>query len=438
MFKTNILRTLAVVSAVTVILLFAATNSYVFAEKPTGEPIKLGILFPMTGPFTAYSHPAVAALEIAVEKINAEGGVLGRPFELIVKDTKLNPEVALREAKSLVLSDGCTFLGGFLSSANALAVSSYVKQLNGKAFLTVYCASASPVTEEHGHRYVSRISSTNTAWVRCVSYDAVKRWPDVRRVYLLNPNYVYGQTCAKEFKQILNKHIPEAKIVGEAYPPLGTKDFSGYISAIMGAKPDLIQSSLYGSDAVSFLKQAEPYGILQNMKVVDQDMGLAETLTLFKKGDVGVPIGVLAASFIPFYNDDYLAEFKGAKKFYEQVHKKSNYYPGAVTSYAHPNILKQAMEKAGTTTDLEKIINAIEGLHYEDGIYHPFTMRACDHQSMCGFYVGIIGWDKSGKFKFPIITPDSMKYVPYKGLYHTCKEVMALREAEAKKHGEKK
>ena len=205
--------------------------------------------FPDDRPLHSLFPSRRGRVEIAVEKINAEGGVLGRPFE-IVKDTKLNPEIALREAKTLVQSKGCSFLGGFLSSGNALAVFSNVKQLKGKAFLTVYCASASPITEEKGHRYVSRISSTNTAWIRCVAYDAVKRWPETRKVFLLNPNYVYGQTCAKEFKKILAENIPDAKIVGEAYPPFGTKDFSADIAAIIRTKPDL-SNALFSAPMLS-------------------------------------------------------------------------------------------------------------------------------------------------------------------------------------------
>jgi branched-chain amino acid transport system substrate-binding protein len=435
MFKKKSLAACVIVLS----LLMTLSVGMAFAQEKKGEPIKLGVFMPMTGTMTMYSHPAVAELEIAVKEINDKGGVLGRPFQLIVRDTKMQQEVALREAKSLIYSEGVTFLGGFLSSANALAVSNYVKSLNGKAFLTVYCASSSPITEEQGHRYVSRMGITNTGSIRSLLNDVVKRWSDMKKVFLLNPNYVYGHSSAEMFKQTIAKHIPNAKVVGEVYPPLGTKDFSAYISAAMSSGADVLQTTLYGADAITFLKQAEPYGLLKKMRVCDQDMGLAEATQHFRKGDVGVPIGVLASISFPFYDKKYLAEFPAVAEFTEAVLKKSKYYPGVMLGYAHPYLIKLAMEKAGTTTNLEKIIDALEGMEYRDkGIFKPFIMRACDHQSMVGKYVGILGWDKTGKYPFPIITPETIRYIPPDAnLYPSCDEVMAMRKAEEAKRGKK-
>jgi len=398
------------------------------AAEPKGEPIKVGVLQPVSGPMSMYGAPAAAAMQYAAMNINKEGGILGRPVEILVRDTKANVEVGLREIKSLIFSEGCMFVGGFLSSAAALAASNYIKELNGKAFLTVYCASSSPITEEYGHRYVSRVGTNNIYWQRVVTYDSLMRWPDSKRCYQINANYVYGQTCAKEFKRIYAELMPGCEMVGEAWPPLGTKDFSSYISAIVAAKPDLIQTSLYGADAITFLKQLAPYGYKGN--IIGQDMGLQETRGMFKRGDVGVPLGVLGGAYTDFWYD------KDPKQiaFNNYVYEKSGFYPGAMLAHPVLYILKAAMERAGTTTDLEAIIDALEnrglGTTVLDDIYGTIHMRACDHQTVqIPGYIGQVGWDKEGKIPYPILTPETSGYTDMQGLWHTCAEVMQLRKA---------
>lgn len=430
MRKRTLKKALVLACSTIMVTMLVGLSTSTFGAEGKGDPIKFGVLLPMTGGMTGYSHPLFAGLEYAAEKINATGGILGRPIKLILKDDKLNPEVGLREAKSLILSEGCTFIAGCFSSAVALAVSNYVKELNGKAFYIVSPAQVSGITEEYGHRYMARVGGNSIAWIRGSTYEAIRRYPNAKRIYSINPNYVYGQTNFAEFKRVLAEKAPGAEIVGEAWPPLGTKDYTGYISAMINAKPDLIQSTLPGGDAVTFFKQAEPFGLLEKFKIVNPDVGLQEALNHFRKGDQGVPIGVLGTTNYAFYR----YENKAVTDFYTYIHKKTGYYPGgAIGGYPALILLKAAMEKAGTTTDLEKIINALEDLTVSDPIYGRITMRGCDHQVLSGAWVGPVAWDKTGKFPFPILDSESTAYIPAEKIFHTCDEIKALREAEAKK-----
>ena len=434
MLKKNGKRRTGKTFVMVLLILLVGIAPNFFAAWAKENPIKIGILQPMTGPFVIYGHPGSATAQYMAEKINERGGVLGRPIEIIVKDDKNTPEIGLREAKSLILSEKCMFIGGCSSSAVASTVSDYVKTLNGRAFFLVHCASASSILEEHGHRYVGRVGVNTDAVPRAMMMEAGRLWPDTQRIFLLNPNYNYGHLIVKAFKALMPQKFPKAKIVGEAWPPLGTKDFTGYISAIMAAKPDLIQSTLWGTDAVSFLKQAEPYGLLSKCKIMCENMALQEVLGMFRKGDLGVPIGVLGANPYDYYNH----ESKEAVDQYTWVHKKTGYYPGAVMGQMAIQYIAAAMEKAGTTTDLEKIVDALAGLTIKDPVLGSVMMRGCDHQTIQGDGIGLIGWDKTGKFPFPIIPRDSIRYVPPDGLYKSCEEIMKLRETVAKRGGEKK
>ena len=121
------------------------------------KPIVVGFIHSMSGAMSMYGISSEAGGKIAIEEINAAGGVLGRPFKMITRDDKLNPEVGLREAKDLLLSEKADFLTGTISSAVALAISNYVKR--EKKLFIVTISQSSSITEENFNRYVFRIDT---------------------------------------------------------------------------------------------------------------------------------------------------------------------------------------------------------------------------------------------------------------------------------------
>ena len=121
------------------------------------NPIVVGFIHSMSGAMSMYGISSEAGGQIAVEEINAAGGILGRPLKMITRDDKLNPEVGLREAKDLLLSEKADFLTGTISSAVALAISNYVKR--DKKIFIVNISQSSSITEENWHRYIFRIDT---------------------------------------------------------------------------------------------------------------------------------------------------------------------------------------------------------------------------------------------------------------------------------------
>jgi len=127
---------------ISLVLLLAVSIVYTgcAAPAPVEEekgPIKIGVLAPLSGGFASFGSRLKAALEIHVEDINAEGGLLERPVELTFRDTKFNPEAALREARDLIEGQNCDFLIGCVNSSCSLVVSEYVKTLNGRTLQIV-------------------------------------------------------------------------------------------------------------------------------------------------------------------------------------------------------------------------------------------------------------------------------------------------------------
>lgn len=117
------------------------------------KPIVIGMVHSLSGTYSIYGISSKAGAEIAIEEINAKGGILGRPLKLIARDDKVNPEVGLREAKDLVLNEKVDFLTGTISSVVALAISNYVKR--EKKIFIVNGSQSSSITEEHFNPHVS-------------------------------------------------------------------------------------------------------------------------------------------------------------------------------------------------------------------------------------------------------------------------------------------
>lgn len=393
------------------------------------EPLKIGCIYPMTGPMTGYGVPGKAAMEYMCEKFNAEGGILGRQVVPIFRDSELNPEKTVRHARDLVENEGVMFLGGCVSSGSSLAASEYVQSLNGKAFWTAYPSTSAAITEEKGGRYTSRVSHGSTAWSGATAYASARKWGDTaRRIYCINPDYAYGHDCAEAMKEVWGELVPEAEVVGEAWPPLGCKDFTSYIMPILAAEPDILQSALYGGDALVFLKQAAPHGLLDKVQLVGQDLGIMPTLMTIRRGDAEAPVGAMGATNYPFYLPEFQANAESVA-YYQYVYDKTGWYFDClgVSVYPYMMFLKTAMEKAGTTTDLEKIIDALEGLTI-DVFGVSIHFRACDHQTLFPVWTGMVGWDPEGKFECPILV-DDIQLVDYDETYHSCEQIKATREA---------
>ena len=181
------------------------------------EPIKFGFLHSFSGGTgQVYGIPDQEATKLAVEEINKAGGVLGRPLEMIARDDKLNPENAVREAKDLILNQKVQWIQGTVSSAVALAVSAYCKE--AKVPFIVTNAQSAAITDEKGHRYLFRISTNTTNYTRSVANAAAKTWGG-KKIFIIGPDYEYGQRSKKDFMDAYTKLVPDAKIIGGARGP---------------------------------------------------------------------------------------------------------------------------------------------------------------------------------------------------------------------------
>jgi branched-chain amino acid transport system substrate-binding protein len=359
----------------------------------------------------AFLEPYRKGIELALEEINARGGVLGKKLEVVIRDDGANPGDAVRVAEELVSREGTNLISGTFLSNVGLAVTEFA----GKK--RVFFLAAEPLTDkitwQDGNKYTYRLRSSTYMQVAMLMPDIVaakkKRWA------LVYPNFEYGQSAVENFKAMLKKQQPDAEIVTEQAPPLGKVDAGAIAQAIDDAKPDAIFNVLFGPDLAKFVREGNTRGIFQNRFVASLLSGEPEYIDPLKDE---APVGWVVTGY-PWY----AINTPEHKRFLDAYQKKFNDYPrlGSVVGYVTVHSMTAGIAKAGST-DTDKVVAAFSGLKV-DSPFGPFEFRASDHQATMGAYVGKLAL-KDGK---PVMV--DFKYVDGAAVLPSDAEVKKLRPA---------
>ncbi|MEA2933579.1 MAG: branched-chain amino acid transport system substrate-binding protein [Variibacter sp.] len=359
----------------------------------------------------AFLDPYRKGWELAVEEVNAAGGVLGKKLEIVSRDDGGNPGDAVRVADELVTREGVPIIAGTFLSHIGLAVTEFA----GKK--QVFFLAAEPLTDkitwQNGNRYTFRLRATTYMQVAMLLPAAVaakkKRWA------LVYPNFEYGQSAAANFKEMLKKQQPDVEFVTEQAPPLGRVDAGAVAQAIDDAKPDAIFNVLFGPDLSKLVREGNTRGTFKNRTVVSLLSGEPEYLDPLKDES---PVGWIVTGY-PWNKIDTPEH----KKFLDAYQKRWNDYPrlGSIVGYVTIKSLAAGITKAGST-DTEKMIQAFRGLKV-DSPFGPFEYRASDHQATMGAYVGKIALEKGEG------TMSDIKYVDGATVLPPPDEVKKLRPA---------
>jgi len=324
----------------------------------------------------AFLEPYKKGMELAVDEVNAAGGIGGRKIELVIRDDNANPGDAVRAAEELVSREQVDVLAGTFLSHIGLALTDFAKQK--KIFFLAGEPLTDKITWQNGNRYTFRLRPSTYMQVAMLVPDAAamnkKRWA------LVYPNYEYGQSAAATFKELMKAAQPDIEFVTEQAPPLGKVDAGSVVQALADAKPDGIFNVLFGADLSKFVREGNTRGLFKDREVVSLLTGEPEYLDPLKDES---PNGWLVTGY-PWYGVDtpehnaFLAAYKA----------KFNDYPrlGTIVGYSMIKSLAEGMKKAGGA-DTEKLIAAFRGLQVGTPV-GPITFRAEDHQSTMGGFVG--------------------------------------------------
>jgi len=353
----------------------AALATFAASVTVAAQPIKLGELNSYKV-FPAFLEPYKKGMELALTEINASGGVLGRPLEIVSRDDNGNPGDAVRVAEELLSREKVVMLMGTFASNVGLAVADLAKQRK------VLFLAAEPLTDkivwEGGNKYTFRLRASTYMQTAMLAPEAAKlakkRWA------IVYPNYEYGQSATAAFKkQMISLQAGGIEFVEQAVP-LGKIEPGPVVQALLDAKPDAIFSSLFGADLARFVREGELRGLFKGRPVFNLLGGEPEYLDPLKDE---APVGWWVTGY-PWY----AIETREHKLFRDAYRAKFNDTPrlGSVVGYSAVKAAAAAIRKAGST-DTEKLVAAMNGLSF-DSPFGKVSFRALDHQSTMGAYVG--------------------------------------------------
>src|SRR6195952_4361620 len=360
----------------------------------------------------AFLGPYKNGWNMALDEVNAAGGIDGKKLEVISRDDNGNPGDTIRVAQELVSGEQVSLLfGGFLSNTG-LALADYAKQRK------IFFLAAEPWTDkivwQDGNKYTYRLRPSTYMQVAMLVPEAIrlhkKKWA------VVYPNYEYGQSAVATFKRLLKAAQPDVEFVADQAAPLGKLDAGAVTQALADAKPDAIFNVEFSADLGKFVREGNTRGLFKDRAVVSLLTGEPDYLDPL---GAEAPAGWIVTGY-PWYSIDTADN----RKFVAAYQAKYHDYPrlGSVVGYTAMKSLAAGLKKAGST-DADKLAAAFKGLKVETP-FGPVTYRAQDNQSTMGAYVGTTAL-KDGK---GIMT--NYKYIDGASVQPSDSEVAKMRPAD--------
>lgn len=395
-------------------IVFGALAFSALAVSAQGVPIRIGEVNSYST-IPQFTQPYRQGWQLAVEEVNAAGGLLGRKIEVIARDDAGRPEEALRHAVELTAKEKVDVLaGGFLSNVG-LALADHAAK-NRRLFVA-----SEPLTDaivwDKGNRYTFRLRASTYMQAAMLVEEAAKL--PAKRWATIAPNYEYGQSAVASFKELLKAKRPDVEFVAEQWPALGKIDAGSALTALMANRPDAIFNVTFAADLAKLVREGNQRGVFPRVPVVSMLSGEPEYLDVLKDE---TPKGWIVTGY-PWDQIDTREHASFAANYYKRFNENPKL--GSVVGYATMQAIFEAIRKA-KTTDNEKLVTAMRGLKFSTP-FGPAEFRAIDQQSTMGAYVGKLD-QRGGKG-----TMVQWRYADGKNYLPTDAYVKARRPEEARK-----
>jgi branched-chain amino acid transport system substrate-binding protein len=375
-------------------------------------PIKIGIVDTYSGPATTYTYDVRDAFKLAIDEINAKGGVLKRKIEFTTRDDKFKVDICLSMAKELIMMEKVDILMGTINSAATLAVSEYCKA--EKIPFIVTFSKSEKITGEKGHRYVFSISE-NTAMIGKAAATGLAKKPFVK-YWIAGDDYEYGHALADGVWNNLKKLKPKVELIGQSWWKVGEPELTPYLTAITAAKPDAVIFATGGASMVNAMKAVKATGFADKIPIFIHTA--TEHSTIAPLG-LDAPEKVIGTSNYHFYYPDTPKNKAFAKAFKDAYGREPKV--GALYGYLAAQFITKALAKAGKM-DREKFIDALGGLKVDSPI-GEIEMRAFDHQAMLPMYMGVT----KKVPEYPFLIAGDIVTIPAKDAIPSVEEVKKAR-----------
>ncbi|MFN8683822.1 substrate-binding protein [Paracoccus sp. P2] len=349
------------------------------------DPIKIGVLSPVTGAWTVYGKAHYQGFELALDEINANGGVDGRPLEMVLADYKTDQRLVVEQANRLVRQERVDLLAGTFSSADRNAAGPLVEAADKILLYPTWY-------EGQLQEYAPGVCNPNIFMFGPEPTQQV--WPYMERMvsqhgkkfFMIGSDYAWPRVTNLFATERLNELGGE--VVGEVYIPFNTPNYESVLRQIREAKPDVIFHTLTGSDTVNFRQQFAAAGMKDDYTfwTVDDE----EVVTS------GLGPEVSSGGYVSF---DYFMtiEHPNNKKFLKNYQAKygadSLMNTVGVGMYNAAHMAAKAIADAGKV-ETAAIRDALKGMEFADAPQGPIKMRELDNQVITSSYLMQVrdGW----------------------------------------------
>ncbi|WP_248324194.1 MULTISPECIES: ABC transporter substrate-binding protein [unclassified Caballeronia] len=336
-----------------------------------GSPIQFACPVPMSGPFAANGKYADLGMKLAIDQY---GKVLGQPLAYATLDTEGKPATAVRRVQEIAQQKNARYFAGGILSSEALAMGKEAEKADG-IFITT--AGADELTGKDCNSATFRWSVPTFGAIEQTVRPLIQTMPKAKRWYTITPQYVFGDGLLSAAKAIFKEKGIEH--VGNSYHSLNEKEFSGYLTNAVAAKPDVLLILNFGSQSSDTLRQAVSFGMKNNCTIL---MAWASGLEQFEALGPDICEGVYFGAQY-WHAIDTPLNHELVKRVNATYKSNPNY--SLAGSYICTKILLDGIVKAGTA-DPKKVVAALEGMKYA-GLTGPEEIRAGDHQVLKNYYL---------------------------------------------------
>ena len=358
------------------------------------EPYPLGVALGLSGTGAPYCKDAVEGIEIAVNEINTDGGLLGQhPINIYIRDTATHPDTAKKVAHALIQKSKVKAIVGTYSSATSLAIKPICRD-NRVLHIAPISNSENITKIDHSSYTFSVVPNTymmsKTVVMGIAKLAKSKGW---KRYATIASDYAWGRSSQEIMVDLLRREAPEIQLVSTYWPRLGQTRFNSFIVDMLSQKPDFVLGSIAGADNAFWMRDCRDYRMF---KKIAYPGGLVSVFELINDAR-SIRRGLYGRTRAPFFahmNNPRMAAF--VKSF----QAKFDRFPSdwAVLLYDAVYILKQGVEAAGSI-ETDQVIASMKGMNV-DTTRGRFYFRDIDNQLSCSAYFGRVADDP--QYSIPI------------------------------------
>lgn len=343
------------------------------------ETVKLGMNYPKTGPYQVQGLDQWRAAKLAVEEINAAGGILDRQVEIVWRDSRSRADVSARNVAELIDNEGARMVFGGASSAVAVAAGRVCQEKGVTYFGTLTYSTAT--TGVDGHRHIFRECSDSWMGAKAIA-DHLNQSYAGQTYFYITADYTWGHTTEASLRaltQTTDAHAHQGVIL--PFPGTSDEDFEKALAIAQAREPDVLVLVLFGNDMVTCVRRATAMGLKQKTQIVVPNL----TLGMAEGAGPDVMEGIIGS--VPWcWKVPYQYDYPRGKAFVETFAERHGRYPSTsgASAYTIVHQYKDAVERAGSFASCD-VVKALEGHNYtclkDEQYWRPF-----DHQSVQTVY----------------------------------------------------